>query len=300
MSTTAALHRIVDQFSLAGLLAAARNPRSANTATTAAVAAAAAGVPLLAYLARSYRGWLALGRGGLPPNPLGYLTNVLCQLIARRDVRVVAPYTMEDAEAAYGLPLPPASSAATDDGGPSLARRSFYPGPGPGGVPPPARRGPRPDVPGYVIPQRQTTEQAAPAMLARMEGWLAAVAAANAGAVRSAPSGLEGPFRNALFADVDDPSRLPRFLRGTGGEFVHPHDEGSMHAIFSLVDAARAIELGWAERHHFSGVGSFLPWGYLMIYAPRDDAEFEAWKTLITASVRFNAAALGVPEVVIP
>jgi hypothetical protein len=79
--STAGLHRIIDQFSLNGLLALllpAKAQRLGTTTTTVAAAATAAtlGVPLLAYPVRCYRGWLTLGRGGLPASPLGYAINL--------------------------------------------------------------------------------------------------------------------------------------------------------------------------------------------------------------------------------
>jgi len=30
-----------------------------------------------------------------------------------------------------------------------------------------------------------------------------------------------------------------------------------------------------------------LPWSYVLLYAPRDDDEFEVWKRLAVASCRF-------------
>jgi hypothetical protein len=40
-----------------------------------------------------------------------------------------------------------------------------------------------------------------------------------------------------------------------------------------------------AERHPLSGV--LMPWGYVMLYAPRDDDELEVWKRLVVAGCRF-------------
>lgn len=30
-----------------------------------------------------------------------------------------------------------------------------------------------------------------------------------------------------------------------------------------------------------------LPWSYVMVYAPRDDHEYEVWKNLVVAGCRF-------------
>lgn len=228
----------------------------------------------------SYRRWLELGPGGVPYNVTGWLMNILARPFARFDVRVVAPYNMEDQKPMYG-DLGHVSFFSNGDDGPPL---------------PPPRSGARPDVPSYVIPQRQMTEQATASMFARQEAFVAAVVTANASLLRLEPSMLEGRTYNALWLTADNDvsdGGLPPMLRRTKGEFLHPHREGSSHGIFTLTDAARLIELGWAERHPLTGsktaVG--MPWSYVFIYAPRDEEEFAVWKNIIMAAVRFVAAA---------
>lgn len=244
------------------------------------------GVPLLTYWVSTYRSWLALGRGGLPPNPFGWLVQALLHPVSRSDVRAPAPWTLEDTEARWG----------------AVGRKSFFlteGGSSSGSPPPPPRTGPRPTVPTYVAPQRQTTEQVSPAMLERMDAYVASLASANPGVFQLKPSGLEGPFRDAVW--LSGGLAVPAYLKGTKGEFVHVHDEGSTHAVLSLVDATRAIETGWAERHKLSGVAKdLIPWGYVLIYAPRDDGEFESWKAFVLAATRFNAEAAGVTGVTVP
>jgi hypothetical protein len=34
-------------------------------------------------------------------------------------------------------------------------------------------------------------------------------------------------------------------------------------------------------------VGNVLPWSYIMLYAPRDDEDFEVWTRLVVAGCRF-------------
>ncbi|KAI0472204.1 hypothetical protein GGR56DRAFT_112592 [Xylariaceae sp. FL0804] len=242
------------------------------------VATAVAGVPLVAYLVSSYRGWLALGRGGLPANPLGYAINLVLQVVARRDVRAPAPYTLEELEPTYG----------------AVARQSFFTP-----SPPPERDGGRPTVPSYVAPQRQMSERATPEMVARMGTFLQDVVAANSALLVMRPSRLEGPRHRAMW--LADGVERPKLLMGTRGEFVHVHGEGSSHLVLSLADATRAIELCWAERHSLSGgLGGQLPWSYVLIYAPRTEEELGLWKTFVAASVRFVTTAAGGPGVTIP
>jgi len=55
----------------------------------------------------------------------------------------------------------------------------------------------------------------------------------------------------------------------------------------SLVDAEEAVVKGWAERHPLSGVRKMLPWSYVLVYAPRDDDEYDVWTRLAVAACRF-------------
>lgn len=116
------------------------------------------------------------------------------------------------------------------------------------------------------------------------------------------PAGPASNYRLPLIFCVALPVfSMPEYLKGTNGEMLHPHDEGSTHAVHSLSDATRAIELGWAERHLLSGVHGVIPWGYVLIYAPRNDAEFEGWEEVVLAAVRFNAeASTGATSVTAP
>lgn len=260
------------------------------------------GIPLLlSYWLSTYRDWLALGRGGLPANPLGWLAQaILGATIARSDHRTASatPWTLNaETEAVWG----------------EAGRASYLLRSSSSSLPLPRRAGPRPRVPAYVAPQRQTNQQAGPATLERMERYLADVVSANRAALELRPSALEGPCHQAIWLADDGGGgggggpgfrRRPAHLRGTRGELVHPHDEGSTHCVLSLGDAARAVETGWAERHRLSGAfpGEVLPWGYVMIYAPRDEAEFAVWKEFVLAAVRFNveAASSGETSITIP
>lgn len=239
-----------------------------------------AGAVFILLGVQSYHRWLELGPGGVPYNVKGWLINLLARPFARFDTRVVAPYNMEEQKPMYG----------------DLGHVSFFSNGGDGSPLPPPRSGVRPDVPSYVIPQRQMTEQAPAFMLAKQEAFIAAVVTANASLLRLEPSMLEGRTYNALWLAVDDDvsdGGIPPMLRRTKGEFLHPHREGSSHGIFSLTDAARLIELGWAERHPLTGSQTAfgLPWSYVLIYAPRDEEDLAVWKNIIMAAVRFVAAA---------
>ncbi|KAI5917893.1 hypothetical protein F4810DRAFT_627987 [Camillea tinctor] len=235
-------------------------------------AAAVAGLPLAVYLVSSYRSWLDLHAGGLPANPVGYFFNLALQLFARRDIRAPAPYTLENLEVVYG----------------AVSRRSFLE---PSGTFPAERVGSRPIVLSYVAPQRQTSGCAAGSMRKRMEIFLAAVVLANPNVIEMRPSRLEGPSHHAVWL-AESVATRPTFMKGTRGELIHVHREGSTHMVLSLMDVTRAIKLFWAERHPLSGgPEGFIPWNYVLFYAPRSEEEFVVWKTFVAASLRFNSAA---------
>ncbi|OTA62067.1 hypothetical protein K449DRAFT_395427 [Hypoxylon sp. EC38] len=231
--------------------------------TTAAVLAAGTGIKILSHIIADYNEWYALGPNGLPLNIFGYLFQSAAYPIARADVREPAPYDQNKLSKRYG----------------ALVLRSFLIAP----LKP--RKGERPKVPLFVGPHRQTTQGATPAIRDKQEAFLHALAAANPSLIQVKPSNLEGPLFNSVW--LADGILLRDDIKRLNGEFAHPHGEGSTHMVLSLVDAAAAIENGWAERHRMSGVGPLMPWGFVMIYAPRDDEELNMWKEFMVASARY-------------
>lgn len=244
-----------------------------NPRTIAALAVAIAlSFPTASYAIRSYRGYLALGPGGMPYNPIGWAIQGLLQLIAKWDTRATAPFR----DPAKQKPYAPHGTT------PFLA----------GPSPLPRRAGDRPDVPGYVAPQRQVTQQGGEDTRERMTTFLGALAARNPGFLVIKPSGLEGVGTPALWLDPE--AEPPAYMRGTRGELAHVHPEASSHVTVSLADAEELVRLGWAERHRLSGVaGTGIPLGYVMVYAPRDEAELGVWKAAVRAGLLFVAAGAG-------
>ncbi|ROV95006.1 hypothetical protein VMCG_08337 [Cytospora schulzeri] len=282
-------------------------------------------IPALSYAARSYRGYLALGPGGIPHNVLGWSIQGLLQLVARWDTRDPAPFAEAGNQRAYepygttsfleleGLDLGVVEEGVTGEGKGTKGKMEL-----------PQRRGDRPDVPGYVAPQRQTTQQGTADMRDRMAAYLEDLAARNPGLLTLKPSGLEGaggPL--ALWLDGtstgtgtgtgdngngngngNDSSdnvhvQIPPYLRPIRGEIAHVHPEASSHVTVSMADAGGLVRRGWAERHRLSGVFGVLPWGYVMLYAPRDEAELGVWRGVVAAGVRFVCAGTGRGVVVV-
>ncbi|KAF3064965.1 putative phospholipase carboxylesterase protein [Daldinia childiae] len=249
-----------------------------RTLCTAIAATVAAGgtISIISHIVADYRAWYALGPNGLPLNIFGYLFQSIGRSFARLDTRVPAPY--DNAQLARSARYGP------------LSQRSFFSG----SIP--SRKGARPEVPMFVGPHRQTSQQAAPAMRSRQEAFLDALAAANPSLIRVRPSNLEGPLFRSVW--LQSGIALRDEIKNLNGEFAHPHAEGSTHMVLSLVDAAAAIERGWSERHRMSGVAGLMPWGFVMVYAPRDDGEFRVWREFMVASARYVLG--GDKEVVMP
>lgn len=249
------------------------NLQHPSTRTTLAATATALTIlllpRLLARAIRSYNGFLALGPGGIPHNLFGWLAQACLRPFVRSDLSDPSHYSHPPVLAASG----------------PLAGSSFL-----GSSPLPERRGAPPVVPGYVAPQRQVTERADAETGVRMQAFVGAVAGENQGLLEVAPSGLEGQWMPALWLRGAPGRRrgsVPGFLGMTKGEIVHVHAEGSTHVTLSPADAAEVLRKGWGLRHPMSGVRGWLPWSYVLVYAPRDREEFEVWMRLVVASCSF-------------
>ncbi|GAB1310883.1 hypothetical protein MFIFM68171_01093 [Madurella fahalii] len=297
-------------------------PVRSRTFTIIAFTVPVALLLLLPRLIDSYRAYLSLGPGGLPHNPLGYLIQAALRPIARWDLRAdPPPYRNHRSSAAvvaryapHGLTSFLPQDIHNNSSGGNRSDDLL-----------PPRTPPRPEVPDFVAPQRQATQPASGPMIARMQGFLRALAARNPSLLEIRPSGLEGVGTDAVYLKATPPSRsrnsnsssssgsgssqghvgdvgreeqeakavaavvVPEYMGMAKAEIVHVHGEGSSHVTMSLVDAEAAVKQGWAERHPLTGVPKMLPWGYVLLYAPRDDVEYELWTKLVVAGCRFVA-----------
>ncbi|KAF1966205.1 hypothetical protein BU23DRAFT_584526 [Bimuria novae-zelandiae CBS 107.79] len=83
----------------------------------------------------------------------------------------------------------------------------------------------------------------------------------------------------------------------TRGEISHVHAglDGSVHVVLHPADCKKVIERGWGQRFPFSGADLnpilpiSVPVTYLLIYAPRDEADVDTVITIIRAGVHFMA-----------
>ena len=68
---------------------------------------------------------------------------------------------------------------------------------------------------------------------------------------------------------------------------MHPSD-GSLHLTLHPADARIVLEKRWGERHPLARGGwctRFVPSGFLMVYAPRNQGELEVVMEIIKAAV---------------
>ncbi|AEO53940.1 hypothetical protein MYCTH_2106723 [Thermothelomyces thermophilus ATCC 42464] len=245
----------------------------------------------------SYRDWLALGRGGPPHNFLGFLVQSTMGLLARSDVRAVPPpyyYRRRPRRRPSPGDEPEEADGVVDE----AVVRAYAPHGRTSFLAPSSplhpRDGPRPAVPAFVAPHRQTSMQGTPEMVGRMEAFLRRLVEEQEEAqpggggrlLEIKPSQLEGGRYPAIFV-AEREGKMPPFMGIARREIVHVHSEGSSHMTLSLVDGEEAVAKGWGERHRLSGVNRVLPWSYTLLYAPQNDYEFEVWTRLVVAACRF-------------
>jgi Family of unknown function (DUF5519) len=227
-----------------------------RAAVLAAVVAAALAVT---WARRDYRAWLALGEGGLPANPQGWLITSYLRL------RKADPITTKVYDAQIG-----ALGAVAHIG------------------PLPARRGPRPTIAPWPIPHRQLDQLPGPEIRAALDGVFEDALARHADTVHSRLSRFE---KHNPAVTLRDPASGHADARLSHGEtaHIHPHD-GSMHMILSAADAASVLDAGWGERHPLAGVLPELPGTYIYVYPPRDEVELAIVAQLLDAAIEHMAA----------
>lgn len=109
--------------------------------------------------------------------------------------------------------------------------------------------------------------------------------------VRRGPSRVSVPGAIAFF--LDQPFAEPELPDLFGGEWghIHPSDDGSLHLNVPTHVAEKLIELGWGEYHYVVTQG-MIPPIVIMLYGPRDEAEFAVAAAIVeTAYVAAGGAA---------
>jgi hypothetical protein len=72
-----------------------------------------------------------------------------------------------------------------------------------------------------------------------------------------------------------------------GREYVHIHEDGSLHVAANPFTVDDIIANGWAERH--PEAGSSLPANVLFVHAPRNEEELEAVIDIVRTAFAWSA-----------
>ncbi|MEL6675042.1 MAG: phospholipase [Bacteroidota bacterium] len=101
------------------------------------------------------------------------------------------------------------------------------------------------------------------------------------------PSGVSVPGAVAMcLAEGHTCESCNAFMVGSEFAHFHPHPDYSLHLGLPQEEAEMVIQKGWGEWHPLSKRG-FLPPNIIMLYAPRNAAEMEVAKLILTHSYRF-------------
>ncbi|KAK5120911.1 hypothetical protein LTR85_005695 [Meristemomyces frigidus] len=215
---------------------------------------------LVVHLYHDYLAFIGLGPGGTPPTIAGFMRVKLLGYFALRN-----PYEP--------APLPP-----------RFKDSSGYL------VHPPQRQGPRPETRG-IAPHRQITQKPDKGVYEKLAQAIKNMGASNENLLIG--TSCFEKHGTGLFSISPAKSTCQ-------GEICHAHpSDGSMHMTLHPADARIVLEAGWAERHPIARGGwfeRFVPGGFVMVYAPRDDREIETVLRIVSAAAWFVSGGKGVKE----
>ncbi|KAL5333444.1 hypothetical protein BJX70DRAFT_403553 [Aspergillus crustosus] len=234
-------------------------------------------LPLAFYLIHSvrkdYHAFLALGPGGTPSTPAGYLRICILRLVT------------------IGDPFAPLSIPATLTQKTGYLNRTTFP----------LRPGSRPTVAG-IAPQRQLTQKASPAMYDALAIEVQRLALSHPKTLYTATSCFEKHSTGIFYRQPTTPSpassaKSPKRPSTThnhritcNGEVCHSHpSDGSLHLTLHPADVKLVLERGWGQRHPLARdswwwVTRIVPTGFVMIYAPRNEDEVKVVGEIIRAA----------------
>ncbi|KAJ6125736.1 hypothetical protein N7523_003356 [Penicillium sp. IBT 18751x] len=227
-----------------------------------------------------YRTFRNYGPGGLPNNVIGWLTCRALLQPFKREMFSTEEY-VKRMEAAEGhgkgdegfLELSPEQ----------LASRSSAD---------------RPIVGPHVVPQRQLTQIPEEEVMEKLRAAFSAFGYRNHHLVKVERSNLEKHSDALFLADHLPATDLAQTMQG---EIAHIHSchDHSIHVVCSPADSSgkKIIEAGWGQRHGFSGTSAMaylslgtvpdFPSEYILIYAPRTEADIKTVMDIIAAGVKF-------------
>ncbi|KAI9840883.1 MAG: hypothetical protein M1838_003870 [Thelocarpon superellum] len=203
---------------------------------------------------KDYTAFLSLGPGGTPCTLPGYLRVTVLRVFALRNRYEAPPVTKT---------LCPQTGLLCT----SLYRL-------------PSRASPRPIVAG-IAPQRQMTQRGSRASYLALDTHIKALARRYPAALQLGTSCFE-KHGTGLFL-------MSPLNRTCQGEICHAHpSDGSLHMTLHPQDIQWVLERGWGERHPLAKGGwlaNFVPLGFVMIYAPRDQTELDVVMAIISAAI---------------
>jgi Family of unknown function (DUF5519) len=211
-------------------------------------------VIIIRWAMADYRRWVALGVGGLPHTPAGWLAMGVLRLLKRDGIKAVhlkRHIQSNDDHQYLGQVM--------------------------------KRSGQRPLVPAYAVPQRQLTQTISVQHLEQLKSVFDTVVQIQADQVQYQQSFYE-KHNEAITLCHPDCGHAYGLI--SHGEVAHIHPvDGSMHMVLSPSDAAKVIEAGWGELHGLAGFMNRLPVSYTFVYAPRDEQEIDVVRQLLDAAV---------------
>ncbi|GLI82083.1 hypothetical protein PoHVEF18_010484 [Penicillium ochrochloron] len=233
---------------------------------------------LLPAAYRDYRIFKSYGPGGVPNNILGWMTvRALFQPFGREMLSTEVYVRRIDAAEGHGR---------GDEGYLTLSTEQLESRKDEG----------RPEVGPHVAPQRQVTQIPDEDVMEKFRSKFRSFGLKNHHLVKFQQSNLEGQAEALFLADHLPITDLATTMQG---EIAHIHsgNDHSLHLVMAPADCKKIIEAGWGQRHAFSGTSALtflslgtlpdIPSEYLLIYAPRNDAEIEIVLEIVSASIKF-------------
>jgi len=210
-----------------------------------------------------YLAYLSLGPGGTPATFLGFLKIQILGLFAVKD-----PFHVDHA-------LHKSKS--------STGYLSSIP----------ERKGSPPEVRG-IAPQRQITQKAGEKLFKMLQAHIQGMSMAN-DTIIFGTSCFE-KHGSGLFSTAP---AYPTSHR-CKSEICHLHGiDGSMHMLLHPVDAQTVFDAGWGQKHPLARGGffeRFVPVGFVMVYAPRDEMEVETVMRIVRAAAWYVGGECGAIE----
>ena len=149
----------------------------------------------------------------------------------------------------------------------------------------PKRSGPKPDTTSS-LPHSQLTQHGPDHVIDKLHDWCFSLPG-----VDNQESGISVPGARALVLHEGTVCNHDAFMIGREFAHIHPHpDNGSMHVKLPADDALEVIETGWGESHYLVTQGHY-PMGLVMVFSPRDEAELETVKMIVSRSYKYATGA---------